>query len=43
LIDAIVAYIEARNPEPRAYTWRTTAQQILDKVTRGRAMLDPLH
>jgi hypothetical protein len=28
---------------PRGYTWRKTAQQILDKVARRRAMLDALH
>jgi hypothetical protein len=43
LIDAITAYVEAWNRQPTAYVWRKTAQQILDKVARGRAMVDSLH
>lgn len=43
LISAIEAYIAQWNNEPRAYVWKKTAQQIIDKVTRGRAMLDSLH
>jgi transposase len=43
LIDAITAYIDAWNLQPSAYVWRKTAQQILDKVARGRAKLDSLH
>lgn len=43
LIDAITSYIEAWNRQPTAYVWRKTAQQILDKVARGRAKLDALH
>jgi transposase len=43
LIEAIEAYIQAWNRQPTAYVWRKTAQQILAKVVRGRAMLDALH
>ena len=43
LIDAITAYVEAWNCRPTAYVRRKTAQQILDKVARGRAMLGALH
>jgi transposase len=42
LIAAIAHYIKAWNRQPTAYVWRKTAQQILDKVARGRAMLDAL-
>ena len=43
LIAAIEAYVQAWNRQPTAYVWRKTAQQILDKVARGRAMLEALH
>jgi transposase len=43
LIDAIADYIKAWNNQPTAYVWRKTARQILDKVARGRAMLEALH
>jgi transposase len=43
LIEAIEAYVAQWNHSPKAYVWKKTAQQIIDKVTRGRAMLDALH
>ena len=43
LIDAINAYVATWNTEPKSYAWRKTAQQILEKVARGRAMLDAVH
>jgi transposase len=43
LIDAITAYIDEWNRQPTTYVWRKSAQQILDKVMRGRAKLDSLH
>jgi hypothetical protein len=43
LIDAITAYVQAWNRRSTVYVWRKTAQQILDKVARGRAMLRALH
>jgi transposase len=43
LIDAICAYVDEWNRIPTPYVWRKSAQQILAKVMRGRAMLDALH
>jgi transposase len=42
-IDAICAYVDEWNRIPTPYVWRKSAQQILAKVMRGRAMLDALH
>lgn len=43
LIEAIEAYIAEWNRAPNPYIWKKTAQQIIEKVTRGRAKLDSIH
>jgi len=40
LITAIEAYIEANNDNPRPFTWTATAEEILEKVRRGRVTLE---
>jgi transposase len=42
LIDAIDAYLAATNTNPQAFVWTATAEQILDKVRRGRVTLDAI-
>jgi transposase len=39
LIAAIEAYLQANNSDPKPFTWTATAEQIMDKVRRGRATL----
>jgi transposase len=39
LIAAIEAYLEASNRDPKPFVWTATAEQILEKVQRGRATL----
>lgn len=39
LIAAIEAYLEANNNDPRPFVWTATAEQILQKVRRGRVAL----
>jgi len=40
LIEAIEDYLEASNGDPKAFVWTATAEQILEKVRRGRTALD---
>jgi hypothetical protein len=40
LIDAIMAYVEAHNDDPRSFTWTAKVKDILDKVRRAKAVLD---
>jgi hypothetical protein len=40
LIAAIQAYLSANNDSPHAFVWTATAEQILEKVRRGRVALD---
>ncbi len=42
LITAIETYLEANNDNPQPFTWTATADQILEKVRRGRATLDAI-
>jgi len=42
LIDAIQAYVAAHNENPKPFHWTATADQILEKVRRGRATLDAI-
>ena len=42
LIAAIEAYLEATNDNPQPFVWTATADQILDKVRRGRVTLDAI-
>jgi len=40
LITAIEAYLEANNNDPKPFVWTATADEILDKVRRGRVALE---
>jgi transposase len=39
LVSAIEAYLEANNGDPKPFVWTATAEQILEKVRRGRVAL----
>ncbi len=40
LITAIEDYLSANNAEPRPFVWTATAEEILEKVRRGRVTLE---
>jgi transposase len=40
LIEAIQAYLDAHNNDPKPFQWTATAEDILAKVARGRVALD---
>ena len=42
LIAAIETYLEANNENPEPFVWTQTAEQILEKVRRGRLALNQL-
>jgi transposase len=42
LIAAIEAYLHANNDEPKPFVWTATAEQILEKVRRGRVALQSI-
>ncbi len=42
LIAAIDAYLAATNQNPQPFVWTATAEQILEKVRRGRVALDAI-
>lgn len=42
LIEAIRAYIDEHNDNPRPFVWTAKAQDILEKVRRARAVLDKI-
>ena len=42
LITAIEAYLAANNQNPQPFLWTATADQILEKVRRGRVTLDAI-
>ena len=42
LIAAIEEYLEANNGDPKGFAWTATAEQILEKVRRGRTALDQI-
>ena len=42
LIDAIQTYLAAHNENPNPFQWTATADQILEKVRRGRRTLDAI-
>jgi len=42
LIAAIDAYLKANNDDPKPFVWTATAEQILDKVRRGRVTLEAI-
>jgi transposase len=42
LVAAIEAYLEANNNDPKPFIWTATADEILEKVRRGRVALDSI-
>jgi hypothetical protein len=42
LIAAIDAYLAQNNTNPTPFTWTKTADQIVEKVRRGRMTLDAI-
>ena len=40
LIDAVMSYIDQHNSDPKPFTWRKTAAEIIEKVGRARIALD---
>jgi transposase len=40
LVAAIYSYLEAHNADPKPFVWTASADEILDKVRRGRVVLD---
>ena len=42
LITAIETYLQANNDNPEPFIWTATAEQILEKVRRGRLALDAI-
>jgi transposase len=42
LIDTIDTYLQANNENPQPFIWTATAQQILEKIQRGRATLQAI-
>jgi len=42
LIAAIEAYLQATNDDPTPFVWTATAEQILEKVRRGRVALEAI-
>jgi len=42
LIAAIESYLQANNDNPEPFVWTATAEQILEKVRRGRLTLDAI-
>ena len=43
LIDAINAYLDTHNDDPKPFVWTATAEAIIDKVRRGRAALETIN
>jgi transposase len=43
LIAAIDNYLDATNADPQPFTWTASADQILEKVRRGRVTLDAIN
>jgi len=42
LVAAIEAYLAAHNNDPKPFVWTATAEEILEKVRRGRVVLDQI-
>jgi hypothetical protein len=42
LIAAIETYLNANNQSPEPFAWTATAEQILEKVKRGRVTLESI-
>lgn len=43
LIEAILAYIERRNHDPKPFVWTASVQHILDKVEKAKRTSEALH
>ena len=43
LITAIEEYLDAHNHDPKPFVWTATAEDILDKVARGRVALQAVN
>jgi len=43
LIQTIEAYIQSNNEEPKPFVWKASAQSIIDKVNKCKAILETLH
>lgn len=43
LVDAIEDYIKTNNANPKPFVWTKTADEIIAKVNRGKAILKTLH
>ena len=43
LVETIYDYVEHRNENSRPFVWTATADSIIAKVTRGKAMLETVH
>ena len=43
LIDDIQDFLDHHNQEPRPYVWTASAQEIIDKVNRCKAVFETLH
>jgi transposase len=42
LVAAIEKYLNAKNADPQPFVWTATAEEILEKVRRGRVVLDAI-
>jgi hypothetical protein len=42
LIDPIQTYLAQHNENPKPFQWTSTAEQILEKVRRGRVTLEAI-
>jgi hypothetical protein len=42
LVAAIYEYLDAHNSDPKPFVWTASAEQILEKVRRGRVALRTL-
>lgn len=42
LIAAIEEHLQENNGDPKGFVWTATAEQILEKVRRGRIVLDQI-
>jgi len=40
---AIEQYLKHHNADPKPFVWTASATAILEKVARGRQVLEPLH
>ncbi len=43
LIDTIERFLEHHNANPKPFTWKATADSILEKVARAKAVLENVH